>query len=150
MGRPHPSAPRVALMTTHEFASVGWVDAYEDVVREEMAGVDTGGLPLRIAREFTDAPAALCDPGQTSVGWCLEVRDGVVEVHRGPSRDGDAVTISDYDAIAPAARLVIGDDGNARARAGRDRRLRDGRREALAVRRGHVARRGAPAAVAHP
>jgi hypothetical protein len=39
-------------------------------------------------------------------------------VHRGPSRDGDAVTISDYDAIAPAARLVIGDDDSARARAG--------------------------------
>lgn len=105
-------------MTTHEFASVGWVDAYEDVVREEMAGVDTGGDSIRIAREFTDAPAALCDPGQTSVGWCLEVRDGDVQVHRGPSREGDAVTVSDYDAIAPAARLVIDDDASARARAG--------------------------------
>jgi len=105
-------------MTSHEFASVGWVDAYEEVVREEMAGVDTGGVSLRIAREFTDAPAALCEPGQTSVGWCLEVRDGATQVHRGPSRDGDAVTVSDYDAIAPAARLVIAEDDTARARAG--------------------------------
>ena len=105
-------------MTPHEFASAGWIDAYEDVVREEMAGVDTGGESIRIAREFTDAPAAVCDPGQTSVGWCLEVRDGDVQVHRGPSREGDAITVSDYDAIAPAARLVIGDDDTARARAG--------------------------------
>ena len=138
------------MTTTYEFASVGWVDAYEDVVHEEMAGVDTGGVPLRIAREFTDTPAALCDPGQTSVGWCLEVRDGDVQVHRGPSREGDAVTILDYDAIAPAARLVIGDDDIRPGPRGRDRRLRDGCREALAVGRGHVARRGAPAAVAHP
>ena len=68
--------------------------------------------------EETRFASPVCDPGQTSVGWCLEVRDGDVQVHRGPSREGDAITVSDYDAIAPAARLVIGDDDTARARAG--------------------------------
>ena len=57
MGRPHPSAPRVALMTTtYEFASIGWVDAYEDVVREEMAGVDTGGVPFALPASSPTRP----------------------------------------------------------------------------------------------
>jgi hypothetical protein len=110
---------RAEVGTTFAFASAGWIDAFAEATAQEMIGLDTGGRTYRIAREFTNAPPDLCSPGTSSVGWCLEVRDGSVRVEHGPANHGDASTVADYDAMVAAARLVIGDDEQARAEATR-------------------------------
>ena len=95
--------------TKVEFASPEWMAAITEVLHKTMTGLDTGGRTFVISEEFTNAPAHLVAPGQTSIGWNFKVTDDQVAVGRGAVDNGDLVTTVDYQACLPVARLVYED-----------------------------------------
>jgi len=102
-----------------EFASAAWMEAIEAVLAEVMAGLDTGGRTWTVSEEFTEPPAHLLRAGTSTIAWHFRVTDGRVEVGDGLADDGDLVTVIDYAATLPVARLVYGATPEEQAKAAR-------------------------------
>src|SRR5687767_13067279 len=115
----------------HRFASSEWVDELRRVVLDHCAPLDLSGIDYSISEELTDPPAGLGEPGATSIGWHLRIRDGVVEVGHTPLADATVRIVADYATVEPIARVVLGHEVAERESV--NRLLADARRAGLFV-----------------
>jgi hypothetical protein len=90
----------------HEFMSAGWIAMAREQITRALAATDLQGVDFTLCEEFTNAPAHLGQNGDGTVGFCLRIADGAVEVTDRPSADADLRLISDYAEALPIARAT--------------------------------------------
>jgi hypothetical protein len=64
----------------YEFASPEWVDMLRDLIVTGLAGKDLSGIEFTICEEYTDPPAHLRRHGSPTIGLCVRIANGQVEV----------------------------------------------------------------------
>ncbi len=86
-----------------EFMSPEWIAMAREQITQALSGRDLGSNRFTLCEEFTNPPAHLRREGSDTIGFCLHVGDGRVEVGDRPAADADCTIISDYaDALAIA------------------------------------------------
>lgn len=88
-----------------EFMSPGWIAAARERILSALVGKDLilGGMKYTLCEKFTNPPAHLRRPGSDSIGFCVRLSDGHVEVEDQLADDANCTIISDYtDALAVA------------------------------------------------
>jgi hypothetical protein len=63
-----------------EFASPEWVDMLRGQILEGLAGKDLSGMEFTLCEEYTNPPEHLRRPGSSSIGVCIRIANGEVEV----------------------------------------------------------------------
>lgn len=111
-------------MARYEFMSPRWIRMARERITEALSGRDLGRGAFTLCEEFTDPPAHLRPEGAETIGFCVRIDDGRVEVLDRPRRDADCRIVSDYgDALA----IARDPDAGAADPAEAERRMRAGR-----------------------
>lgn len=89
-----------------EFGSKEWMDIADKVVVDVVADHrdKIAGERFSTSYTFTNAPAHLCDDGQSSIGWSIFIDDGAITIDRAERADVDFAMWVDYDYTLPNAR----------------------------------------------
>lgn len=111
-------------MTRHEFVGPAWIGMARERITAALAGEDLDGVTFSLCEEFTDPPSHLRRPGAGTIGFCLRIAGGRVEVDDRPGTDVDLRVVSDY---ADALAVARDPDAAAADPAEAERRMRAGR-----------------------
>lgn len=89
--------------TKVEFMSPEWIAMARDEITRALDGKLSGAVRYTLCEKFTNAPAHLRRGGGATIGFCVRLGDGTVEVESPPAKHADVTIISDYaDALAIA------------------------------------------------
>jgi ketosteroid isomerase-like protein len=77
---PAPTHGWPAVYEKFEYASPEWVDMLRGLIIEGLAGRDLSGVEFVLCEEYTDPPEHLRRSGSDSIGLCIRVADGRVQV----------------------------------------------------------------------
>jgi hypothetical protein len=103
----------------YEFCSQPWVAVANTFLQESAKGADLSGITYAFQEVFTDAPAHLGCDDQGRIGWYMRVADGVVEACCGILDNPDVCIQADYQKILPLARMIMADNPEGVAEAGK-------------------------------
>jgi hypothetical protein len=93
-------------MEKHEFMSPGWIAMARAQITRALAAADLRGLDFTLCEEFTDPPAHLRPEGAATIGFCVRIAGGAVEVGDRPRDDVDLRLVSDYAEARAIARTT--------------------------------------------
>jgi len=102
-----------------EFCSHEWVEMANAFVQDAAAEVDLTGINYTFNEIFTDAPAHLGSDDHGQIGWYMRVSEGAVTIKRGILDEADVNITADYQMILPLARMIMADNPEGRANAGK-------------------------------
>jgi hypothetical protein len=89
-------------MERYEFMSAAWIEMARREITRALADKDLSGIQYTLCEEFTQPPPQLRGSGDT-IGFCVRVNNGRVEVGDHPTSDADLKIINEYsDAIVVA------------------------------------------------
>ncbi len=111
-------------MTRHEFMSPAWIAMARERIADALSGRDLGDERYTLCEEFTDPPEHLLPEGAETIGFCVRIADGRVDVVDRPRSDADLRIVSDY---ADAVAVARDPDAPAADPAEAERRMRAGR-----------------------
>ncbi len=103
----------------YEFCSEQWVAVANAFLQEAARNADLSGITYTFNEIFTDAPEHLDCDEQGRIGWYLRVADGAVEAARGILDNPDLCIQADYARILPLARMIMADNPEGAAEAGK-------------------------------
>ena len=69
--------------TKYEFCSKEWVSVARDYLVAAVGDADLGDGRFSFCEVFTDPPAHLLEPGESTIGWYVSVADGELSVEKG-------------------------------------------------------------------
>jgi hypothetical protein len=84
--------------------SPAWIDMARVEITKALAGTDLGGLDFALCEEFTNPPDDLRRDGAATLGFCVRIDDGRVEVTDRPTDRADLRIVSDYEEALAVAR----------------------------------------------
>lgn len=86
-----------------EFMSPEWIAMAREQIAKALANADLSGIRFTLCEEFKNPPAHLRRAGRDTIGFCVRVQDGAVQVDDRLEGDADVTVTSDYaDALAIA------------------------------------------------
>jgi hypothetical protein len=90
-------------MTRFEFMSPEWIAMARERIVNALAAADLGHARFTLCEEFTNPPAHLRREEEDTIGFCVRIDRGVVDVVDRPTSRADVIITSDYaDALAIA------------------------------------------------
>jgi hypothetical protein len=104
--------------------SPAWIDMARVEITKALAGTDLRGVKFTLCEEFTNPPDDLRREGATTLGFCLRVVDGRVEVDDRATENADLRIVSDYEEALAIARDP---DAPAAQQSMMDERIAEGR-----------------------
>jgi hypothetical protein len=91
-------------MEKFRFMSSPWIEMANDEITRALATTDLDGIDFTLCEEFTDPPAELRHDDANTIGFCVRIADGAVEVSDTPVDDADLRIVSSYDDAYEIAR----------------------------------------------
>ena len=96
--------------TKYEFGSEAWVSLARDYLVAAVGDADLEGIRFSFCEVYTDPPAHLLEPGESTTGWYVSIADGEFRVEKGVLSEADILITSDYATTLPLAQMVF--EGN--------------------------------------
>jgi hypothetical protein len=87
-----------------EFMSPAWINMAEAQITEALKDADLGRIRFTLCEEFTDPPSELRRNDATTIGFCVRIIDGDIEVGDSPADDADLRIVSRFDDAHEVAR----------------------------------------------
>jgi hypothetical protein len=101
-----------------------WIAMARDEITRGLAGIDLHGVTFTLCEEFTNPPDDLRRADGDTIGFFLQVSDGLVEVGDHPTERADLRIVSDYE---DALEIARDPDAPAAAPSMAEQRIAEGR-----------------------
>ena len=101
--------------TKYEFCSEEWVAIARTYLVDAVGDADLGDASFGFCEEFTDPPAHLLEPGESTTGWYVSLVRGELHVEKGLLPDADIRITADYATVLPLAQIAFEDNPEAAA-----------------------------------
>ena len=87
-----------------EFMSPAWIEMASGEITSAFQGKDLSGASFTLCEEFTNPPAHLRRGDAETIGFCISLHDGQIEVGDHPREDADCTIVSEYAEALAVAR----------------------------------------------
>jgi hypothetical protein len=114
----------VRVAARFEFMCREWIASAREEITRALAGKDLGPTRFVLCEAFTNPPQHLRRDDSDTIGFCLVVGGGALDVSDRPSPDADCTIVSDY---ADALAIARDPDAAANEEAAMAERVADGR-----------------------